>query len=197
MKKSLPIVAATVALLLALTGCGASVSVEEKPKADTGTSQESEPQEESTPTPPPAPEEGTLANPFPVGSALVATDGGGNELYSLTATITNGDATAAIIEANQFNELPAAGMKYITVNLTFTGINDTKPVSPSMESYDFKISNPDGVLFTQASVVSSGTSMYESSELYAGQTFTGEVVFEVPADQGVFYLTTLGAYLAL
>jgi hypothetical protein len=188
---------AAVALIAALTitGCsGKTISKDDEPIDKPAATQT-----EETPAPepePPAPEVGTLENPWPAGSSLIATDAGGNELYSFTAAVTNWDATTALLEANQFNELPPAGMTYVLVNLTYTGISADKPVSPSFESYNLKLVGPDGTLFNQASVVTPGPQMYTAGDLYAGQTFTGEVVFAVTPGVPLL-LTSVGTYLAL
>ena len=193
--KSRIIVALILTAALAITGCsGKTVSKDDTPIDPPATSQT---EETTAPDPEPAaPEVGTIENPWPVGSSLIATDAGGNELYSFTATVTNWDATQALIEANQFNDLPPAGMVYVLVSLTYTGISADKPVNPSFESYNLKLAGPDGTLFNQASVVTPGPQMYTGGDLYAGQTFTGEVAFAVTPGVPLL-LTSVGTYLAL
>lgn len=195
------IAAAALVLALTITGCSSAKYADgDSPKAPSTQEQPKDEPKDTAPSEepaPPTPVQGTLANPYPAGSTLTMSDAGNNELYTISAVMTNGDAAAAVIEANQFNDLPPAGMKYVLVDITFTGIDAVKPVSPSSESYSFKLADEQGVLYNQATVVVPGVEMYTAGDLYAGQSFTGQAAFIVPADQRALFLTAVGSYLAL
>jgi len=152
---------------------------------------------ESSPTPA-APERGTLDNPLPQGYvATISSDS--EDLYSFSAKLVSGDADKAIKKKNQFNDPPPAGMKYILVDYTFTGLSDAEPVDPAYESRaNFVIATPDGRVFPRAVAVLPGNNdLDDSPELYKGQSYTGREAYLVPADSTSWLVTTLGSYILL
>lgn len=150
-------------------------------------------------TKPPKPVDttGTLKNPYPVGSEMVISESGGNELYTYTAHLVDGNADGALAEANQFNDLAPAGMKYLLIEATFTGKSDVRPIRPGVEAYSMQVATPDGRLFQQATVVTPGEGISGAPELYNGQSFTGQIAYIVPGNSDSWYLTSLGTYLIL
>lgn len=138
---------------------------------------------------------GSLASPLPKGYVATITRDG-DDFYSVQVAVQDADAWPALQQANQFNDPPGPGEKYILVSFTFTGLS-SEPVDPSLEIYDYSIATPDGRLFTDAFAVVPGTDLSDSPELYDGQSFTGNVAYLVPADSSSWLVTAFGSYIQL
>ena len=140
---------------------------------------------------------GTWANPMPqpyVAKGLFL----GGEKYSLTASIVNADAGAAIEEYNMFNDPAPAGFKYVIVQMTMTGI-DPDGVEPSLATFDLFLSTGEGNRYSNEFIVLADDmpDMYQGPTLYPGNAFTGFSVYIVPADASVFMLYDNSNYIAL
>lgn len=143
----------------------------------------------------PEPEAGSLENPFPAGYEVTITSGGA-DAYSVVFRLIDADAGAALAQANQFNDPAPAGMKYVLIEATFTGLNNDFPTSPGGEMYTWNISDG-SQLFQPAFAVTPGESISGAPDLYAGQSFTGQEAYLVPVDAAVLYMSALGSYVAL
>lgn len=159
---------------------------------------EPEPTEEPVEAPEPAAKEGTLANPWPTGYTFTISDKtAGVNLYSASVALIDNDAQAALLSANQFNDLAPEGQRYVLVQATVTGLNADKPVSPGMEAFSWNLADANGTLYRQSFVVTPGEDLSGAPELYEGQSFTGQIAFLVPADANPLYFSAYGGYIAL
>lgn len=141
---------------------------------------------ENTPTPEPEIEQGTRANPFPLGTPIVGKD------WTVTINSVTLDATDAIIAENMFNEAPAEGNVYIMVNVTatYTGSDPDGDISTSTISYVTADGNTLESYNSGATVVPDALSSLQT--IYEGASITGNIAFAVPADtaaQGVLAVT--------
>jgi hypothetical protein len=123
--------------------------------------------------PAPSGEVGTRENPIPLGTEVQI---GG---WTVKVTGLTRDATAAMMEANQFNDEPAAGQEYVLVDLaaTYTG----------EESGTFWL-DVGGTLLGSAGNTFDRTGISPSSISDAGETFSGgsiegDLSFIVDSDQ--------------
>lgn len=173
------IMAAAAIALLALTGC--STATAEKPAA-------AEPAEETTteaPAEEAAPEEGTRANPYPIGTAI--TDGD----WTVTINSVTLDGTEAVIAENMFNEAPAEGTQYMLVNVTATYNGDNQDGTIPMLNLEYVTVDGNTINSFDAMVVP--PEQFDSTAtLYPGASTTGNFSFPVPtatAGEGTLALT--------
>lgn len=121
-----------------------------------------------------APKQGTRENPLPVGSTAKIGS------WEVTLNSVNLDATAAIKKANEFNEAPPAGSKYVMANITAKYIGEESGTFWADMSYKFYGSG--GNTFDTASVVVD-KSIADAGETFPDASVTGNLAFQVPADQ--------------
>ncbi len=120
-------------------------------------------------------EQGTRANPYPIGTAITQGD------WTVTINSVNLDATAEITADNMFNDAPDAGMVYILVNVTATyNGTDAEGASPwSTVNYV----TVDGVTIDGTEKFISPPDAFDiTTVLYEGASTTGNVALQVPAD---------------
>lgn len=123
----------------------------------------------------PASEEGTRANPYPIGTDI--TDGD----WTVTINSVNLDAAAAIKDENIFNEEPDPGTVYILVNMTAT-YNGTAPEGASPWT-SVEYVTVDGNTITNTDKFIIAPSEFDASRtLYEGASITGNKALQVPAD---------------
>lgn len=141
-----------------------------------------EPKAPSTtePEPPaPAPEPGTRENPGEVGSD-VGTFSSGLESIEVTVEAATWDANAIVAGENQFNDPPAEGMVYVIVPLTVT-YSGPESMLPWLD-VDVTYLAENGRSYEQAYVVIPDD-LRDVADIYDGGSATGNIIFELPADQ--------------
>lgn len=166
MKKIIAVLAASAALVLALSACGsASEDAVSAPPAKEAPAETSAPAE-------PAAEVGTRENPAPLG------------------TIVEGREYSTVINSAQFGwgSGAAPGNQYVLVNLTvtYTGTDSGTPLFAGI-SYV----TPDGVGIDKAAIMTSTVpeQLDYFATLYTGAAVTGNIVLEVPEGElGTFAL---------
>lgn len=120
-------------------------------------------------------------NPLPLGATVE------NDEWTLTVNSVNLNADEIVAAGNMFNEPPAEGMKYIIVNISQTlKAGDSEG---SMPEGSVEYVSAEGNTYNSYDAWVALDSEFDSlSTLYEGATATGDLVFEVPAenaDQGV------------
>ncbi|RPJ50538.1 MAG: DUF2510 domain-containing protein, partial [Methanobacteriota archaeon] len=135
-----------VIILIAIIASAASgtsqkvgLSDKDKPAAveEVEPAKEEEPVKEPEPVVPVA-EAGTLANPHPAGYVLsIENLVLHKDQYTVSARMLDGNAFPALLAANQFNEPAPAGMKYVLMEYTITGLAVDKPIMPGVEAYNW------------------------------------------------------------
>lgn len=158
---------------------------------------EEEPVSEPEPAPAPVPEVGTLANPAPVGSVTTVTQGDG-ATYDLVINGVNWDANTAVAQENQFNDAAAPGFHYIwlTSTITNTTADAAKAVRPGSAAYTMTVTDQTGASYSQVSVVLPDD-LGMMSEIYAGQSATGNIAFMVPDSTTTLVAGLGGVFTAL
>lgn len=121
-----------------------------------------------------APKQGTRENPLPVGSTAKIGS------WEVTLVSVNLDADAAVKKANEFNEAPADGNKYVMANVTAKYVGEDSGTFWADMSYKFYGSG--GNTFDSASV-SVDNSITDAGETFPDASVAGNLVFEVPVDQ--------------
>lgn len=126
---------------------------------------------------------GTREEPLPIGSEVDLGNGWRVKVLSADIGPSAGEAVAA---ANQFNEPPKDGMRYIVVNLsaTFAGRTDVSTETPffGFEYSAFGSANVERDGFG-AMAVAPAPELDTLSELAAGGEASGNVVLTVGADE--------------
>ena len=118
--------------------------------------------------------QGTRENPLPLGTTAKIGD------WDVTVTKVNTDAGAVVKKANEFNEAAKSGNKYVvaTAKAKYTGTESgTFWVDMSAKFY-----GSGGNTFDTASVVLPNP-IADTGETFPGAEVTGDMVFEVPANQ--------------
>ncbi len=185
--KTIITLAASLTLITLLAGCS-SATVSNTPNNTT-------PQATKT-SAPAAPTPGTIKNPAKAGSTISGQDTL-NGTYDITYSNVNLDATAAVAAANQFNDAPAAGNKFISVDVTVKNTNtDTKSVDPGTLAFGITFVDPaTGKSYTpNVAAAYLANPLTSAAVIYPGTTATGSIIYEVPTttttgdfvDGGVF-----------
>lgn len=120
-------------------------------------------------------DEGTRANPYPLGTELSSSD------WTVTVNSVDLDADAAVAAENQFNESPAEGHNYILVNLTatYTG-EDPNGANPWVGvSY---VSSAGNTFSAADQSVVTPESFDSLATLYEGASETGNIALHVPSE---------------
>ncbi|TQO19119.1 hypothetical protein FB472_0657 [Rhodoglobus vestalii] len=120
-------------------------------------------------------EQGTRANPYPIGSAITQGD------WTVTINSVNLDATDELLEDNMFNDAPDAGSVYILVNMTAT-YNGTDPDGDSVWATVNYITADGNTIDGLAKFISAPEPFESLSTLYEGASITGNQALQVPAD---------------
>lgn len=120
-------------------------------------------------------EQGTRANPYPLGSEIKQGD------WTVTINSVNLDATADLTKENMFNEAPDEGSVYILVNMTAT-YNGSDPDGDEVwASVDYVTA--DGNTIDGFETNASAPDEFDSlTTLYEGASTTGNKALQVPAD---------------
>ncbi|MDS2172223.1 hypothetical protein Q7C18_05905 [Nesterenkonia sp. CL21] len=120
-------------------------------------------------------EQGTRANPYPLGSEITASD------WAVTVNSVDLDATDAVLAENPFNEDPEEGHSYILVDLSVQYIGDDPEGDIPMVSVDYV--SAEGNTFRSSDMMTVAPDSFDSmSTLYEGATSTGNIAIHVPAD---------------
>lgn len=120
-------------------------------------------------------EEGTRANPYPLGTAVSDGD------WTITINSVELDATEAVLAENPFNDEPAADHLYILANLTaeYTG-SDTDGAMPWI---NLKYVSPGGNTFDATDALAVAPDGFDSTTtLFEGASETGNIALQVPTD---------------
>lgn len=133
-----------------------------------------EPAEESPAKDEPA-EEGTRANPYPLGTVVSQGD------WDFTVNGVNLEGTEQVLAENPFNEAPDAGYVYIVVNVTatYTGANPDGDMPWATVNY---VTTDGNTIDGFEKLVVAPDEFDDMSTLYEGASSTGNVVLQVPAD---------------
>jgi len=196
------IVVLVIIVSAASAGSGEKVQLSDDPDTVQGGpswEDEEEPIEEPVEEPaPPVAKEGSLENPWPLGHVMTIKNLTLNlDQYTVQATVLNSDAAVALIEANMFNDGAPAGMKYVLMQYTITGLSEDKPITPGVEAYNWNLADQNGSLYQQAFVVTPGESISGAPDLYAGQSFVGQAAYLVPIDTTALYFSAYGGFVAI
>ncbi|WP_156253081.1 hypothetical protein [Pseudactinotalea terrae] len=149
----------------------------ERAADDTQESESTEAAEAET-TEPPA-EVGTRQNPATVDDVGTFSTGVGDEIR-VTLGAATWDANAIVAGENQFNDPPADGMVFVILPVT-VGYTGPDSVLPWID-IDITYLAGNGRSYEQAyGVIPEDLS--DVADIYDGGTATGNVLFEVPADQ--------------
>ncbi|WP_439565039.1 DUF4190 domain-containing protein [Microcella sp.] len=153
-------------------------------------------QTEAEPEAPEAPaesEQGTRDNPAPLGTTIEITEFG-EPIYELTMGPATLEANAAVLEANMFNEPPAAGFQYALVPVTVTYVG-TETGTPWID-LSIQFVSAAGTTHTEGDTLSVAPSptLLDINELFPGGSGTGNVVIQIPTDNaagGTWSVSTL------
>ncbi|RLQ84122.1 DUF4190 domain-containing protein [Mycetocola zhadangensis] len=124
-------------------------------------------------------EVGTRENPAPIGTTVEITDAGTPE-YEVTLGAPILDATAAVAEANQFNEPAPEGFQYAVLPVTVTYVG-TDTGTPWID-LNLAFVSAAGTTHDEADslVVAPAPTFMEINELYPGASGTGNIVVAIP-----------------
>ncbi len=140
---------------------------------------EEEPTSAPEPTAAPVTAEAGLSrsNPLPLGTEFV-----GNN-WSITVTgVTRGEEAAQIVaDANIFNEPPREGYEYLIADISLTNISEDDEAKAAPHAIDLRVTGDRNTLYPNASVA---PPKRLEGELFPGGTAEGQLVFEVPSDEG-------------
>ncbi|MFK0002126.1 MgtC/SapB family protein [Paenarthrobacter sp. NPDC090522] len=128
-----------------------------------------------------ASEQGTRANPYPLGSTIESKD------WRVVVNSVTLAATDAVMAANQFNDPPAAGSEYILINYSVTYIGDDPQGQMPFTSLEYVTPQGNSLSGSDKSVVAPDE-INTFKTLYSGATVSGNDAIEVPsatAGQGV------------
>lgn len=117
---------------------------------------------------------GTRDNPVALGT-LLETD-----KWAVTIDSVNLDGNQAVADANEFNDPPADGHKYIVVQLTATN-RAAEPAYDSEVQVAF-VSDSGEVFNSFDAMAVAPEPMFGLNELYEGGSSTGNLVIQVPVD---------------
>lgn len=144
------------------------------------TSKEPKAPPSAEPDPPaPDPEPGTRENPGVVGSD-VGTFSSGQDSIEVTVEAATWDANEIVAGENPFNDPPADGMVYVIVPLTVT-YSGPDSMLPWLD-VDVTYLAPNGRSYEQAYAVIPDD-LRDVADIYDGGSATGNIIFELPADQ--------------
>ncbi|GAA1453291.1 hypothetical protein ACFP47_00675 [Nesterenkonia lacusekhoensis] len=120
-------------------------------------------------------DEGTRANPYPLGTELSSSD------WTVTVNSVDLDADAAVAAENQFNEGPAEGHTYILVNVTATYAGEDPDGASPWVGVSYV--SPAGNTFSAADQSVVTPESFDSlATLYEGASETGNIALHVPSE---------------
>lgn len=127
-------------------------------------------------------EQGTRANPYPLGSTIA------NKDWQVTVNSFTPDATKEVMAANQFNDDPADGHQYALANITVTRLAE-QAASPMFE-VSVKYVTAQGNVVDRSDTMVVAPDPVSDNELYAGASATGNTALQVPeGDEGLLRIT--------
>lgn len=175
-RKSVYIVLAVLALVVATWACGSTPEVR-MPEATLkpGETRSVTMSESLAPTPTTAPLGSARSNPAPVGTEVIIDD---VTMKIIEVTRPVDDIVAA---GNMFNAAPEPGNEYIMVTISVV-CNESPDVTCLLGSYDFELTGSSGFVHDPAWVVGVA-GLLESVEFFGGATVTGGLIFEVAQDE--------------
>lgn len=141
------------------------------------TAEEAPPATDDTDDPAPAPEQqdeqGTRANPFPLGSTL------SNDEWSVTVNSFDANATDAVLAENQFNDEPGPDQTYALANLTVTYLGNE-----SGTPWEITVAyiTESGNVINSHDALAVTPDELSHNELYTGASATGNISFMIPQD---------------
>ena len=117
---------------------------------------------------------GSKDNPVPLGTAQLVGD------WAVTVVKYTPDATAAVLEANEFNDKPAAGETYVLVAVTakYTG----EESGTFWVDMSYKFLGKSGNTFDSPMAVAPKP-ISDAGETFPGASVSGNLLFKVPTDQ--------------
>lgn len=121
----------------------------------------------------PQADQGTRANPFPLGATL------SNDEWSITVNSFDPHATDEVLAENQFNDEPGANQTYALANLTVTYLGDE---SGTPWEIDVVYVTESGNVVQQHDHMAVTPDSLPDNELYSGASATGNVSFLIPQD---------------
>ena len=168
--------AAGVALSLAACGGGELTPTDPNPAP---ASEAAAP--DAKPAPAPEPEKpaepaGTVADPFPAGTALNSNDG----TVSFIVNSVDWAAGPAVAAENEFNAVAPEGFTYVLANVSATNISSPEAVVP-WASFTLTFVADDGRSFDSDFAVIP-EALLDVGDLYPGGVGTGNVAFLLPND---------------
>jgi hypothetical protein len=119
---------------------------------------------------------GTRENPYPTGSHLTTSDG------LEVVLVVNLDANGAIHAANQFNDPPPSGSRYVLVTVSMTNHTE-KPVSPGFALSIAGLGSMNQVHDSSACDAVEPRPLYEAPEIYPGGSTSGDACLVVPEQE--------------
>lgn len=141
--------------------------------------EETTPEAEPETTPEPEPELGTRENPAEVESDE-AFFGVGDEKITVTLGAANWDATSVVLGENEYQDPPADGSVFVIVPVT-VGYSGPDSVLPWID-LDVTFLADNGRSYEDTFAIIPDDLM-DVADIYDGGTATGNVLFELPADQ--------------
>lgn len=120
-------------------------------------------------------DEGTRANPYPLGTELSSSD------WTVTVNSVDLDADAAVAAENPMNEASDEGYTYILVNVTATYTGEDPDGATPWVSVSYV--SPEGNAFgTTDRFVVEPDGFQRSATLYEGASETGNIALHVPSE---------------
>lgn len=120
-------------------------------------------------------EQGTRANPYPIGTAVTQGD------WTVTINSVTLNANDAIAAENPFNEAPAEGTQYMMANLTATYNGDDEEGTIPMLILDYVTA--DGNTINSYDTIVVPPEQFDSiGTLYPDASTTGNIAFQIPSD---------------
>lgn len=129
--------------------------------------------------------EGTRANPYPIGTAITQGD------WTVTVNSTTLDATQTVMNAKSYNEAPADGSQYLLANITATYNGDNSQGENPLVVLEY-VTAEGTTVGTYDSVAVPPNDFDQTNTLYTGASTTGNIALEVPtatAGEGVLAVT--------
>ena len=117
-------------------------------------------------------QEGTRADPYPLGTELSSSD------WTVTVNSVDLDADAAVAAENPYNEAPAEGHRYILVNLTATYTGEDPDGATPWVSVDF-VSVEGNTFSSTDRMVVQPEGFDRTSTLYEGASETGNIALHL------------------
>ncbi|NNJ11940.1 hypothetical protein EKD04_016525 [Chloroflexales bacterium ZM16-3] len=131
---------------------------------------------EPTATPVPAEPGTSRSAPLPLGTEIRFTDWA----VTIMGVTRGGEASAAIIGANQFNDPAPEGWQYILATLKLTNISADQDAKSVLFGVDLRATGARNILYSRTSVV---VPQPLEGEIFPEGAAEGQIAFLVPADE--------------